>query len=721
MAAGLQLTLNPLPRRTSRAFPVTEPSPHTPDSSPLPASPLDIALPAVRAAGAGAASSAVIGAALVVLLGLTLTLSGMLWNRNRAVEEATLLLERQMDRLQSDVTKRFSQPVYGLKGARGAIAALDGRINRHTFRAYVLSRELLTEFPGVRGFGYAVRVRRAQLPAFVTDQRADEAPNFQVRTSGQADDLYVLAHVEPLAANLPAWGFDLGSEQVRRAAIDQAIRSGEATLSAPVPLVQDRRHGPGFVLLTPVFREGTDPGTPAEREAALVGVLYAPLVAEEILAGLKRDMADAPVDFRLNVANADGHDDLLLDSPTGIQPLGSPPASRPDFAGRLVAGERRWSLGGRAFRLEAAISAAYERRVIDPAGWGLGLLGSLLTLLLASTAYLLLAGRARAQALADAMTEDLRRLALDQDAMLNTNLVGIAKIHQRRIVWKNAVLERMFGYAPGELLDQPVRVLYPDAETFEGQGRLAYAVLARGGHYRTQLQMRRKDGSPVWIDLNGVSLPGARDEELTLWMMVDITQSKDYEHRVERAAFHDSLTGLPNRLLLADRLRQAIHAAGRLRQGVAVAYLDLDGFKAINDAHGHDAGDEVLVAVAQRLSDGVRATDTVARLGGDEFVVVMQPVTDLEDSRMVMQRLLEAVMLPIRLRNGVQVLVGSSVGVAHLGWDGQTANELMARADQAMFDSKRTGRCRIRLLKGASPAEDIDLSHLQPGMLQRGR
>jgi len=142
--------------------------------------------------------------------------------------------------------------------------------------------------------------------------------------------------------------------------------------------------------------------------------------------------------------------------------------------------------------------------------------------------------------------------------------------------------------------------------------------------------MRRKDASLIWVDLSGIELPGS--DGASLWMMVDITQSKAHEARMERAALHDALTGLPNRLLLGDRLRQAIAGAERSGHVFALAYLDLNGFKQVNDNHGHDAGDEVLKAVAARLQAGLRASDTVARLGGDEFVVLQTGVGHHRDA-----------------------------------------------------------------------------------------
>ncbi|WP_431258007.1 CHASE domain-containing protein [Roseateles chitinivorans] len=665
---------------------------------------------------------AVVAALLVLLVGLALTLSAMLWNRNRVVAEGHRVLDAQMERLQHDIVQRFTQPVYGLKGARGTIAALHGRLNRGAFRAYVESRDLPREFPGVRGFGFVPRVMREDLAAFIAAERADGAPQFSVRGFGNAaPDLFVVAHIEPLSQNYPAWGFDLGSEAIRRRAIERSITTGEATLSAPVPLVQDRAHGPGMLLLVPVFRDGADPTTPEQRRQALLGVLYAPLVAQEILHGLKEGLAAAPMDFRLLVDDHTPTEDLLLDSVTGIQPLDAPPTARSGFDSRVVRDERQLEISGRAFRVEAALTTAYERAVIDAAGWGPGLIGLLLTALLAATTYLLAAGRARAQALADAMTEDLRRLTLDQQAMLDTEVIAMAKLRGRRIVWKNGALERLFGYGRDELLGLPVRELYIDEDTFVALGQNAYPVLRRGGHYRSQQQMRRKDGSLVWVDLNGVALPGERDEDTTLWMMVDITQSKAYEARVERAAFHDALTGLPNRVLLADRLRQAIASTQRQKHTVAVVNMDLDGFKAVNDTHGHDAGDEVLKAIAQRLTTGIRATDTAARLGGDEFVVLLSPMPSPADSRPVCERLLRAILEPIRLSSGATVQVGSSLGVAHFPLDGVDADVLMSRADQTMFECKRAGRCRIRWLNGAQPPDELDLSALrQPAATSPG-
>jgi diguanylate cyclase (GGDEF)-like protein/PAS domain S-box-containing protein len=290
--------------------------------------------------------------------------------------------------------------------------------------------------------------------------------------------------------------------------------------------------------------------------------------------------------------------------------------------------------------------------------------------------------------------QEATRLLAEQKTMLDNDIVGMVKLRNRVALWKNRALDRMFGYAPGELDGQPARLLYADDASYDQVGREAYAVLAAGLHYRTQLQMRRKDGRLMWVDLSGVRLSG----DVSFWMMVDITPMMEAQSRIEHVAFHDSLTGLPNRLLLNDRLRQAILAAQRSNQQVAVCYLDLDGFKQVNDTHGHDSGDALLVEVAARLRGVMRGNDTAARVGGDEFVLVLTGLErDGDVWRSIVARVVDALHAPMRLPQGITVHIGTSVGVALAPDHGTEPSVLMGKADQAMLRAKRAGKSRVEL------------------------
>ncbi|MEY8878912.1 MAG: PAS domain S-box protein [Leptothrix sp. (in: b-proteobacteria)] len=292
------------------------------------------------------------------------------------------------------------------------------------------------------------------------------------------------------------------------------------------------------------------------------------------------------------------------------------------------------------------------------------------------------------------LRNELTRHNRRQAAMLDNDLVGIVRLRQRIAIWKNRAIERIFGYSHAELQGQSTRMLYVDDASYEALGVQAYPTLKAGQHYRTQLQMRRKDGELVWIDLSGVMI-SAEDGE-SLWMMIDITAMKHYQQQVEHIAFHDTLTGLPNRLLLSDRLNQALQAAQRLQHLLAVAYLDLDGFKQVNDRHGHEAGDRLLREVARRIGSLVRGSDTAARLGGDEFVILLSGLASREQCRMALDRLLAAIQEPIEIDAQTTVQVAGSMGVALYPVDAQTSSHLLTLADTAMYEAKRAGRSQIR-------------------------
>lgn len=284
-----------------------------------------------------------------------------------------------------------------------------------------------------------------------------------------------------------------------------------------------------------------------------------------------------------------------------------------------------------------------------------------------------------------AARQQLHTLNLEQQAMLDNDLIGIAKVKDRVIVWRNPALERIFGYAPGTLQGRTTEEMYVDQEDFLAFGRDAYAVLASGQHYRQQRRMRRVTGEMVWIDVNGVLLEGQGE---SLWLMQDITAMKQYQEQVEHIAFHDGLTHLPNRLLLADRLSQAFALCDRTQTQAAVCYLDLNGFKPINDRYGHDMGDEVLKITARRLLEQVRGNDTAARIGGDEFVLVLTAVKDPAEVDQALRRVMAAIKQPIALGEGRVVSVSAAVGTALYPRDGTTTFELLRAADQAMYADK---------------------------------
>lgn len=288
---------------------------------------------------------------------------------------------------------------------------------------------------------------------------------------------------------------------------------------------------------------------------------------------------------------------------------------------------------------------------------------------------------------------ELQRLTRNQALMLDNELIGIVRLKDRASVWQNRAFERMFGYSDGELLSQSARMIYPDDASFERVGQLAYPALQAGRTYRGQLQLRRKDGSLIWVDMSGVLLDAAQGE--SMWLMLDINAAMQHQQQVEHLAFHDALTGLANRLLLRDHLELALAAMQRSGRQLALAFIDLDGFKAVNDQRGHEAGDRLLQTIAQRLQGCVRAVDTVARLGGDEFVLLLAELHGRGEAETILQRVLAEVARPVDLPGGAQGRVTASIGAACAPADAAQAEALLALADAAMYRAKQAGKSRL--------------------------
>lgn len=257
----------------------------------------------------------------------------------------------------------------------------------------------------------------------------------------------------------------------------------------------------------------------------------------------------------------------------------------------------------------------------------------------------------------------------------------------------NPALARIYGYDSTEDLIQGVSDIQKQLYVLPGKRQEFINLMqAQGWVHNFEAQVYRKNGDIIWITENAREV---RDSEGHLMFyegtVEDITERKNYEQQIEYQATHDSLTGLPNRTLLSDRLQQCISFADRYSTRVAVAFVDLDQFKIINDSMGHHIGDELLVTMAQRLSSCIRESDTVVRLGGDEFVLLITGLQKVEDVAQSMQRVLAAASEPFVI-NGWDYAVTCSIGVSLYPDDGSDYNILLRNADSAMYKAKHAGR-----------------------------
>jgi len=263
------------------------------------------------------------------------------------------------------------------------------------------------------------------------------------------------------------------------------------------------------------------------------------------------------------------------------------------------------------------------------------------------------------------------------------------------IEYVNPAFEQITGYTLAEVKGKNPRFMRVDDCDVDERQRI-HDALARHQSVRAVLRNRRKNGEIFWNDLR-IDPVASMEGKVTHFVGVisDVTEAKHYERRLQHLAHHDALTGLANRTLLQERLKSAIDAAIAHRKQGALAFLDLDNFKHINDTFGHEAGDAVLREIALRLRASMREEDTVARLGGDEFVLVIAEQPDLAQLGMLVERIRQSVSAPIVV-GGKEIQPGTSIGVGLFPQDGCNVDQIMRAADAAMYHAKTLGRNNVQ-------------------------
>ncbi|OGT16934.1 MAG: hypothetical protein A2342_06815 [Gallionellales bacterium RIFOXYB12_FULL_54_9] len=292
--------------------------------------------------------------------------------------------------------------------------------------------------------------------------------------------------------------------------------------------------------------------------------------------------------------------------------------------------------------------------------------------------------------------QELRMLSLAVSHASNAMLITA---RDGKIIWHNEALSRFSGYDSGEIIGHTPH-LFSSGQHGKAFWRDVWQTILSGQAWRGEVVERRKDGSLYTIIQNISPIFNERGE-VTHFLAIqqDISQQKALECHIQHQAQHDALTGLPNRMLFQDRMQQAIVQAQRAATQFALVFLDLDGFKDVNDTHGHGAGDRLLCAVAERLKSCVRGGDTVARLGGDEFTILLLNIGGIADVETAVNKGLLCLAEPYDL-GGYSVTVTASIGISLYPEHAAEMGKLLSCADGAMYRAKQSGKNNFQFYKG---------------------
>jgi diguanylate cyclase (GGDEF)-like protein/PAS domain S-box-containing protein len=586
--------------------------------------------------------------AAVLIVGSALSMGiAVAWRHDRK-DAAAKRFRADEQLLETNVRATVSTYVHALEVTRGFFRA-DPAATRPQFLAFAGSLDFKDSTPGLLA---------------LESIRADAAS----ATSGGPDIAYPIDMVAPRSAAIGLLWRDLAYDPSVRRALPLVARRGGVMMMPP--RVDVFRH----VRMLLVGSVGQGRGPDRWVGASIDPAIFGTQAIGDVPPGIRASLAwgsDGQVLATAAAPGADGERPTLLSTSLPIEAEGTD------------------------WMLDVTATSDYDPLVLA-FPWRPFAAGLVPAIVMALILFVL--GRSRIEALdmatrlgKDLAASEARAKAVMEsavEAILTTDAVG----HVESV---NPAAEVLFGWAEAEIVGRPIAVVVPGLELSGEHDGLD--DLHRVPNER-MMEAIRKDEQRLPVDVSMSSTTIGGREMITL-IARDATLRKLYEDQLEHQATHDPLTGLANRTLFDELLVRAAYRADRSGQPVAVLYLDLDGFKDVNDVFGHPSGDRVLSETSRRLEAVVRPGDMVARMGGDEFVVLCEHLSEPSDAETIATRIVQAVGKPIPLATGVAT-VTASVGIA-LGEPGETAASLIGRADEAMYRMKQGGKAGF-LFAGAA-------------------
>ena len=609
---------------------------------------------------------------LVFAVGIAVTI--VLWQVSiRLVEDRTEARFRtQSLQLKTAIEERLLNYEQVLAGSAG-LFAVAGDVSREQWREYVDKVDINRYYPGIQGIGYVRRIGVRGMADHIASVRAEGVHNYLVTPLGTGPYYYPMVYLEPgTERNRRALGYDAFSDPKHRQAMEQARDEAVPTVTPKVVLVQEEvaEDQASFLMYYPVFQGGTIPENRAERRMMLAGYVFSAFRMNNLLDGIVGLIAPF-LDVRIYDNGIISRDAVMYGSNLG--------SLDNEFSFEM---SQTITHGGRDWLLQTRSTPAFDYLASDPRPPIVLGSGVVISVLLFLFVLALVRSRLMAQITAGryrAITEGAANVTLVMDRNGQPWYASPSSLD-------------ILGFEPEKVPELAFGDLVHSDDWPQLQRGFEESVKSPGKQMPV-IRARIRDAGGQWRDMEGtytamLSVPGVNGVVLSLR---DLTQLKAAQSELHRLAFYDPLTGLANRQLFRDRLNHVVRRCRRSGDSAALMFLDLDGFKRINDTLGHDAGDELLRQVAYWLEGCVREEDSVARLGGDEFVVLLSRISGPDAAGKVADTILRRLCQRVRL-NDHEVGVTVSIGITMVPQDSEDSGTLMKYADLAMYRAKEVGR-----------------------------
>ncbi|MDD5179690.1 MAG: CHASE domain-containing protein, partial [Gallionellaceae bacterium] len=579
----------------------------------------------------------------LLVLAVSLGVTYLLWKdaRQAALRELQADFDSHVEGARMRVEQRMAAYEQVMRGAKGLFAA-SRDVERGEFREYVNALRLEENYPGIQALRFVQYVPLAEKERHIAAIRKQGFPSYTIWPEGRRESYAPVAYIEPFdMRNRRAFGYDMysdresplpgGSVGERRAAMEQARDSGEGTSSGKIRLVfeNDRDAQTGFVMFLPIYRNGAALDTIEERRANLTGWISSVFRMDDLIDEVLGEHA-AEFDIEIYDGGEISGSTLLHDSHAAeLRPLFR--ATRP-----VEVDDRRWTM---VLHSLPAFEARLDRekpQIVANAASGVSLL---LTLL----AWLLARDQQRTLRTAESLAENEAKLK-EMFEHLNSGVAVYRASPDGRdftITDFNPAAEHIEKVNREEVIGRDVTEAFPGISEM-GMLETFRRVWQSGVAEKCPVSFYHDGRISGWRENYVFKL--RRGEIVAIYN--DVTGRKQAEEQAHYLAHYDVLTDLPNRILITDRIRQALAKARRDRTRMALMFVDLDNFKPVNDKFGHDIGDLLLKEVARRLQEGMRESDTAARIGGDEFIVLLPTIETEQDAMVVAEKICHALCQP---------------------------------------------------------------------------
>jgi diguanylate cyclase (GGDEF)-like protein len=628
---------------------------------------------------------------LIFLLSLSVTfIAWSLTNKSHQRHTQDLFTFEVAQTLQA-IEQRMQGYEQVLRGGIGLFKS-STHVTRQEFHDYVTNLEVDKHWPGIQGIGYTVMLKPKEKDLFVKALRLEGFNEFDVFPAGLREQYSSILYLEPFTArNQRAFGYDMYSEKSRHIAMDIARDSGIVAFSAKVKLVQESGHDlqNGFLMYLPLYRNGAAINNIAQRRKELIGYVYSPFRMDNLIKGILLTAKNNQINFSIYDGDSQAVEDLLYSPPIKQDPLSNADikAFTPRFS--MV---KTIEFPGQNWTLHFRSTEVFESIAKNNLATLIGFTGTTLSVLL----LFVLLNIASSNKKAREASAELKVLVDRLKAGASAGIVGIYDWDvKNNILHWDSVMYRLYDIDQSNVEDLQQawfsRIHIDDQTYVEGE---IQAALKNEREYCLEFRVLWPDNSVHYIKaVSKSSFDHAVRAIRIVGVNYDITEHKNLQIHLDKQASYDQLTQLPNRRLIDDRLKQALAFSERNEKTTAILFIDLDGFKQINDSYGHHVGDWLLIEVSNRIQSCLRATDTVGRIGGDEFVVILPAIYQhAEDLANKIRITLENNFV---MDNDEVLNISSSIGVAIYPQHATEQAMLLECADKAMYEAKKRGRNKV--------------------------